>query len=89
MAAPHETPLRIPSSRARRRAIAIDSSFETRSTRSTIARSRFFGTKFAPIPWILWGAGTSGCPARVCVMSGDTSGSTATLRIALPFVFLM
>ena len=89
MAAPHETPQRIPSSRARRRAVAIDSSFETRSTRSTIERSRFFGTKFAPIPWILCGAGVSGCPASVCVMSGDASGSTATLRIALPFVFLM
>ena len=67
--------------------MAIDSSFATRSTRSTSERSRFFGTKFAPIPWILCGAGVSGWPARVRAMSGDTSGSTATLRIALPLVF--
>ena len=45
--------------------------------------------KFAPMPWILCGAGASGWPASVWVMSGEASGSTATVRIGLRFVFLM
>ena len=45
--------------------------------------------KSPPMPWILCGAGVSGWPARVCVITGEAAGSTATVSIALPFVFLM
>ncbi len=64
------------------------SSFETVSTWSTRERSRFFGTKPAPMPWILCGPGTTASPARVCVMTGEWVGSTATLSMALPLVRL-
>ena len=56
-AAPHEIPDSMPSSRARPRAVAMASSLLTCSTRSTSDRSRFFGMKPAPRPWILCGAG--------------------------------
>src|SRR5664280_1434924 len=56
-AEPEEMPPRIPSSFARRRAIANDSSFETWKVSSTNAMSRFFGMNPAPRPWILWGPG--------------------------------
>ena len=35
------------------------------------------------------GPGTSSRFSRVCVITGECVGSTATLRIFLPFVFLM
>ncbi|SVJ77395.1 Uncharacterised protein [Klebsiella pneumoniae] len=59
------------------------------STRSTSDRSRFFGTKPAPMPWILCGAGLTSSPARVWLITGEVTGSTATARIGLPRVFLM
>jgi hypothetical protein len=57
------SPLKIPSSRASRRAYSMASSSETCSTRSTIERSRVSGMNPAPIPWILWGPGTRSWPA--------------------------
>ncbi|MNH22045.1 hypothetical protein D3C79_818850 [compost metagenome] len=89
MAAPEEMPQRMPSSCIRRRAMALDSSSLTSSTWSTRDRSRFFGTKPAPMPWILCGLGLISSPARAWVITGDTIGSTATDRIALPWVCLM
>ncbi|MNV98732.1 hypothetical protein D3C71_1940160 [compost metagenome] len=59
------------------------------STRSTMVRSRFFGTKPAPMPWILCGLGLTSSPARVWLMTGEVTGSTATERIGLPQVCLM
>jgi hypothetical protein len=50
---PVEIPARMPSSRARRCAVAMASSLLTVITSSTIARLRFSGTKPAPVPWIL------------------------------------
>ena len=38
------------------------SSFETVMTSSTIFKCRLFGTKPAPVPWILWGPGFNGSP---------------------------
>jgi hypothetical protein len=35
------------------------------------------GTKPAPVPWILCGPGLTGSPASVCVMTGESFGSTA------------
>ena len=61
----------------------------TRSTRSTTLRSRVSGMKPAPIPWILCGPGFSSWPASFCVITGLSSGSTATLRIGLLLTCLM
>ncbi|MNP59865.1 hypothetical protein D3C76_1548950 [compost metagenome] len=69
--------------------MALDSSSLTNSTWSTIDRSRFFGTKPAPMPWILCGLGLISSPASAWVITGETSGSTATERMGLPLVFLM
>ncbi|MNE60102.1 hypothetical protein D3C80_1552270 [compost metagenome] len=89
IAAPQEMPHRMPSSCIKRRAMALDSSSVTSSTRSTIDRSRFFGTKPAPIPWILCGLGLISSPANAWEITGDTAGSTATETIGLPWVFLI
>ena len=83
MAAPQEMPQRMPSSCIRRRAMALASSSPTCSTRSTMDRSRFFGTKPAPIPWILCGLGLTSSPAMVWLITGEAIGSTATERIGL------
>ena len=72
-AAPEEMPPRIPSSFARRRAIANDSSFETWNVSSTNVVSRFFGMNPAPMPWILWGPGA---PPEI---TGEFAGSTAMI----------
>jgi hypothetical protein len=64
-------PQRMPSSRARRRAIAMASSLETWSPPRRRARGRgSSGTKPAPMPWILCGPGCSGAsPALVWVIT--------------------
>ena len=41
------------------------------------------------MPWILCGAGLTSSPARVWLITGEVTGSTATARIGLPRVFLM
>ena len=69
--------------------MALASSSVTRSTRSTSDRSRFFGTKPAPMPWILCGDGLTSSPARVWLITGEPVGSTATESNGLPQVCLM
>ena len=84
--APVLIPARIPSSLARRRAMANALSLDTRmhsviwGAPSAVFKWRLFGTKPAPVPWILWGPGLSGSPARVWEMTGESSGSTAMAR---------
>ena len=73
-AAPDEMPARIPSSRARRRAVANASSSVTCTTSSTTERFSTSGTKPAPIPWIRCGPGLP--PER----TGEPDGSTAIAR---------
>jgi len=41
------------------------------------------------MPWILWGDGVGGWPARAWLITGLFAGSTATDRIDLPLVCLM
>ena len=47
------------------------SSFDTVMTSSTIFKCRLFGTKPAPVPWILWGPGFNGSPFKVCRITGE------------------
>src|SRR6266446_4253925 len=76
--APEEIPARIPSSLARRRAIANESSLVTWMHSVIWGRPfssfkcKFFGTKPAPVPWILCGPGLVGWPASVCEMTGES-----------------
>ena len=50
---------------------------EARKTRIK-DKSKFFGIKFAPIPWILCGPGVKVSPRLVCPIIGESAGSTAT-----------
>ncbi|MNT91591.1 hypothetical protein D3C72_2327170 [compost metagenome] len=45
--------------------------------------------KPAPMPWILCGPGLISWPANAWLMTGESVGSTATVVIALPLVFLI
>mmetsp|Transcript_3064 Transcript_3064/g.6978 ORF Transcript_3064/g.6978 Transcript_3064/m.6978 type:complete len:207 (-) Transcript_3064:421-1041(-) len=76
-AAPEEMPHRMPSSLARRRAIAIASAEDTLTTWSMTDWSQLLGTKPAPMPWILWGPGAP--PER----TADSLGSIAMVLRAL------
>ena len=71
MLAPDEMPTARPSRAETSRAVAKASSLETWTTSSRSERSQFFGTKPAPMPWILWGEGWTGWPLRVCVSGAN------------------
>jgi hypothetical protein len=73
-AAPAEIPTGRPSRRAASRAVSIALSLLTVTTSSITLRSRIAGTKPAPMPWILCGAGWP--PDS----TGDAAGSTAIAR---------